>query len=89
MEIPNENKCNVDGSKSIVFKLDEVESECARKFIEKHDHKADFKKENKLGFSTLGQQFTYKITPGGLGLLVSIKCNCCGKEKDITNIKNW
>ena len=81
--------CNADGSKSIVFKLDEVESERARKFIEKHNHKADFKKENKVGFSTLGQQFTYKITPSSLGPLVSIKCNHCGKEKDITNVKNW
>ena len=81
--------CNADGSKSIVLKLDEVESERARKFIKKHAHKADFKKENKLCFSTLGQQFTYKITPGGFGSLVSIKCNHCGKEKDITNIKNW
>lgn len=81
--------CNADGSKSIIFKLDEIESERARKFIEMHDHTVDFKKENKLSFSTLGQQFTYKITPGGLGSLISIKCNCCGEEKDITNIKNW
>ena len=78
-----------NGSKTIIFKLDEVESERARRFTEKHNHKADFGKENKLCFSALGQQFTYKIIPGGLGSLISIKCNYCGEEKDITNTKNW
>ena len=85
----HEKLCNADGSKSIIFKLDEVETERAHEFIKTHDHKEDFKKENKLDFSTLGQQFTYKITPGGFGPLVSIKCNYCGGEKDITNTENW
>ena len=43
----------------------------------------------KLVSCTLGQQFTFSITPGGLGPLVIIKCNYCGEVEDITNYDNW
>lgn len=35
-------------------------------------------------FSTEGGQFTYLITPAGIGNIVKIKCNICNKVKDIT-----
>jgi len=74
---------------NIVFKLNDAESKAAREFIAEHNHKEEFRKEGKLGFTALGQQFTYEITPGGLGLAVSIKCNKCGATKDITDIDSW
>lgn len=71
------------------FRLDDIESERANAFIEKHNHREDFKRENKIAFSALGHQFTYEITPGGLGNLVSIKCNYCGETEELTNTANW
>ena len=44
---------------------------------------------NKPFFSTTGGQFTYLITPTGLGDCVSIRCNACGEIKDITDFENW
>ena len=52
--------------KNIEFKLNETETQRAIDFIEKHNHRDEFIKQGKLAFSTLGQQFTYIITPGGL-----------------------
>ena len=71
------------------IELSEDESKKARKFMQKHNHLEDFKKEGKVGFSTLGQQFTYTVTPGGLGLMTSIKCNKCGEHEDVTDYDNW
>ena len=45
-----------------------------------HKHKHD---------TAIGGQFTYCITSTGLGNIYVIKCNACGKEKDITDYKNW
>lgn len=84
-----EKRCNPDGKQTRVFELTEEETKRAKEFIEKHRHKDELRRQNKFGFSTLGQQFTYTITPGGLGNGVSIKCNYCGEEEDITDIENW
>ena len=75
--------------KNIEFKLNEIETQRAIDFIEKHDHSEEFKKQGKLGFSTVGMQFTYIITPGGLGNSVSIKCNHCNHQEDITDTSCW
>lgn len=85
----HEKYCNPDGNDNIVFELGKVETQRARDFIKKHNHRDDFKREGKLAFSTLGMQFTYTITPGGLGPLVSIKCNKCGESQDITDTEDW
>lgn len=82
-------KCSYYGDNNIRFTLDEVETNRARKFKNEHNHNEDFKKEGKLAFTALGQQFTYEITPGGLGDCVVIKCNQCKDSEDITNIDNW
>lgn len=71
------------------FALTKIETERAINFIEKHNHSEEFKKQGKLGFSTMGMQFTYIITPGGLGNSVSIKCNHCDQQEDISDIDNW
>lgn len=81
--------CHQNGSQNLMFELTEKETEYATAFIAEHSHKDEFKKENKLQFSTLGQQFTYEITPGGLGNCVTIKCNYCGAKKEITDFYNW
>lgn len=85
----NERMCTYYGDNNIRFTLDEVETERAIKFQEKHNHQDEFCKQGKLAFSTIGQQFTYEIIPGGLGNSIIIKCNHCGESEDITNIDNW
>ena len=84
-----DKRCNADGTKCKMFILNEVETERARDFIKRHNHRKDFEAQGKLGFSSLGHQFTFSITPGGLGPLVIIKCNYCGEVEDITNSDNW
>lgn len=74
---------------NIEFKLNEKETQRSIKFIENHNHTDEFRKQGKLGFSTLGQQFSYIITPGGLGNSVTIKCNHCKQEENITDIDCW
>ena len=39
--------------------------------------------------STEGGKFTYEVTPTGLGNLVRIRCNACGKTRDITDLTTW
>ncbi len=84
-----EHHCDENGKNNIKFELNDVESNNIRKFIERHNHREEFKKLNKLNFSTLGMQFTYHITPGGLGPLIEIECNQCHEKKDVTNTENW
>ena len=71
------------------FKLTEKETQAAKDFIKEHTHTEEFKAAGKMGFSTLGAQFTYHITPGGLGGCIVIECNHCKKFKDITDIDCW
>ena len=84
-----ETVCSFYGDNNMRFELDEVETSRAKEFIKEHNHIEEFKKMGKFGFSTLGQQFTYKITPGGLGNSTEIICNHCKEHKSITNIDNW
>ena len=58
------------------------------KFKEEHKHCVGNILHKSI-FSTTGGQYTYLITPAGLGDYISIKCNACGKVKDITNCDNW
>lgn len=84
-----ETVCSFYGDNNMRFELDEVETSRAKEFIKEHNHIEEFRKMGKFGFSTLGQQFTYKITPGGLGNSTEIICNYCKEQKGITNIDNW
>jgi hypothetical protein len=84
-----ETVCSFYGDNNKRFELDEVETTRAKEFIKEHNHIEEFRKMGKFGFSALGQQFTYNITPGGLGNSVTIICNHCKEQKGITNIDNW
>ena len=84
-----ETVCSFYGDNNMRFELDEVETLRAKEFIKEHNHIEEFRKMGKFCFSTLGQQFTYKITPGGLGNSTEIICNHCKEQKGITNIDNW
>lgn len=81
--------CYQNGKSNLVFELTDKESEEARKFKDEHKHIEEFTAQGKPTFTALGMQFTYEITPGGLGNCVSIKCNKCGETKDITDSENW
>lgn len=83
-------RCNYFGEdNTIYFELSGKSYEEAQEFIKEHDHSEEFKAQGKMGFSTLGQQFSYIFTPGGLGDSIEIRCNHCGENKDITDTENW
>ena len=63
------------------FKLNEAEQKAYEEFISKH-------KDCKFS-STIGGKISITFTPTGLGDIIVVKCNECGKEKDITDISNW
>jgi len=63
--------------------LDEKEFGLLQKFDEKH--RAMHAHES----SASGGRTTYMLTPTGLGMLVYIKCNACGKKKGVTDTSKW
>lgn len=83
------SQCNPDGEKTITLELNEVETKRAKEFMEAHSHHEVLNSMKRPTFSAMGQQFTYIIAPGGLGPLVSIKCNFCNEVKDITDTDSW
>lgn len=72
----------------IQFTLTDIESKTAEDFIKEHKDCCR-EKLHKPFFSTTGGEFSYIITPTGLGNCVTIRCDSCGKEKEITDISNW
>jgi hypothetical protein len=44
---------------------------------------------NKEFFSSTGGGFSYIVTPTGIGNCITIRCNSCGEEKDITDTSSW
>ena len=81
----HKNICNPDGRQTIVLELPEGETAKAKAFMQKHIHNCCPNKP----FTTLGMQFTYNYTAGGLGPMVSIKCNACGETENITCTEDW
>ena len=71
-----------------LIKLDKKEVEAANKFYEKHKSCPQLLL-GKPWFSAEGGLLTYEITPTGLGNIVVIKCNACGKRENITNEENF
>lgn len=65
------------------FKLSENEIKDANEFEEKH-----FECARKCP-TAIGGHITYKFTPTSLGTGVSVKCNLCGEEKNITDYDLW
>ena len=50
-------------------------------FITKHD-KCKYK-------STIGGKMSFIFTHTGIGIITSLRCNKCKKEKNITDFNNW
>lgn len=70
------------------FKLTPKETENAKEFQQQHYH-CSSTSLGKPFFSTTGGQFTFFITPTGLGNCVSIRCNACDMVAEITDASNW
>jgi len=68
-----------------VFKLTDGQEELVKKFKADHSHCA---KEMPSGTDGT-YQFSYIVTPGGVGTTISIRCNHCKKIQDITEYNNW
>lgn len=65
------------------FKLNEVEQKAYEEFISQHKGCAS------KFYSAIGGKISITFTPTGLGDIIVVKCNKCGKEKDITDTSNW
>jgi hypothetical protein len=63
----------------VEFKLNLEEIEAAKLFIEKHPPHE--------GHSN--GCLSYIFTPTGIGTTVTIRCNTCGEELDITDYSYW
>lgn len=72
----------------IKFELNDKEEKAAKDFYQRHKNCCS-KIFGKPFFSTTGGDFSYIITPTGLGLCTTIRCNSCGEEEDITDSENW
>lgn len=68
--------------------LTDKEKQSEKEFLAAHKT-CSYEILNKPFFSTEGGQFTYLVTPTGLGDCISIRCNACGEIKDITDSDNW
>lgn len=62
------------------YKITDMEYLAYEKFKEKHRHK------KKIGIK--GTSITFDLSTG-IGQNVRVKCNYCGKEKDITDYSVW
>ena len=65
----------------MIFTLTPNEVNEYHKFIEEH--------KNCKCSATMGGKISVIFTPTGLGDAKGVKCNVCGKEKEITDISNW
>lgn len=63
------------------FSLNSNEVNEYYKFIEEH--------KNCKCSATIGGKISVIFTPTGLGDAKLVKCNVCGKEKEITDVSNW
>ena len=64
------------------FKLFESEKKAAEKFLIEHRH-PDVNK------GAIGGHISYIFTPTSIGDAVSIRCNICNKEENITDYGTW
>ena len=72
------------GVKELTFKITGTELDKINEFKKKHKESC-VRKQN----LTLGEYWTYSFIPTGLGNVVSIKCNLCGEQEDVTDVDNW
>ena len=88
-EITKTIKCPVKmKSDNIEFKLNDVESQRARDFINEHRKTCHHSFRNN-NLPATGEHFYFKIVPGGLGIGVCVGCLYCKIEQDVTDIDSW
>ena len=66
----------------IEFKLNEKETELAKKFMQEHRHPDIYK-------GAIGGHMNFIFTPTSIGDACTIKCTICDEQKDITDYKSW
>lgn len=63
------------------FVLNQLEDEEYKNFISSH--------KNCKCTATIGGKISIIFTPTGLSNAITVRCNVCGKEKEITDVSNW
>ena len=69
--------------KKLTFTVEADELKVAKKWIKKQ------KEKHGSEVGTVGDRFSYKFTPTGLGVIVSIVDALTGESKLLTNFDNW
>lgn len=65
---------------------DEKELKAIKEFKQHHCDKCKIYDNSGLPITPL---FTYSFTPTGIADAITIKCNFCGEEENITNYDIW
>ena len=65
--------------KPFVFEMTDVESECARAFMQKHYQ----------CLSRVEERFAVTFLPTGTGDMVFIRCLACGEQEELTEIEKF
>lgn len=63
------------------FVLNQLEVEEYKNFILSH--------KNCKCKATIGGKISIIFTPTGLGNAITVRCNVCDEEKEITDVSNW
>ena len=66
----------------MVFKLNDKEEAAAREFEQQHRHP-------KVNKGAIGGHIDYIFTPTSIGDACIIRCDICGKKKNITDYDCW
>ena len=78
-----ENPEVLDNIEEKVFKLNKLESWRYYKFYREHKNCVYEK------FGSIGGGITIHITPTGLGNVIHLECQACGKKLSITDSDSW
>lgn len=71
-------------NKELTFKITGTELDKVNEFKKKHRESCTNKQN-----LTAGEYWTYKFIPGGIGTIITIKCNLCGEEENVTDYNCW
>lgn len=71
-------------ARDINFAITGAELEAVEEF--KIKHRASCTNKHNL---TAGEYWSYTFIPGGIGTVITIKCNLCGEEEDVTDVSKW
>ena len=71
-------------ARDINFTITGAELEAVEEFKTKHRESCASKQN-----LTAGEYWSYTFIPGGIGTVITIKCNLCGEEEDVTDVSKW